>query len=43
MQKNKFTIIVRTNVLTSLKELTSLMSLKWIEPSILGFKQTKKH
>jgi hypothetical protein len=39
MQKNKFTIIVRTNVLTSLKELTSLMSLKWIEPSILGFKQ----
>ena len=29
------------NVLTSLKELASLMSLKWIEPSILGFKQTK--
>ena len=31
--------IVRTKVLTSLKELASLMSLKWIEPSILGFKQ----
>ena len=26
-------------ILTSLKELASLMSLKWIEPSILGFKQ----
>ena len=31
--------IVRTKVLTSLKELASLMSLKWIEPSILGFKE----
>ena len=26
-------------ILTSLKELASLMSLKWIEPSILGFKE----
>ena len=32
-------LLVRTKVLTSLKELASLMSLKWIEPSILGFKQ----
>ncbi len=26
-------------ILTSFKELASLMSLKWIEPSMLGFKQ----
>ena len=31
MQKNKFTKIKSKNA--------SLMSLKWIEPSILGFKQ----